>query len=152
MYVFKDLQSLLDMSVKWEKELKDLYDVAELGVKHPKSRELINFLLGKQTKILAVLTDIDVGKYGSDEFVKFAPENHTEKLIPVSELNKNSEPDQIIQLIKRYESRLKDYYRDVADNLVTEGQKELFESLVTLKNIQLEALDNFIREHINQAV
>lgn len=152
MYVFKDLQSLLDVSVKWEKELKDLYDVAELGVKHPKSKELISFLLGKQTRILEVLTDIDVEKFGEDEFVKYAPENHTEKLIPVHELNKNSEPDEIIRLIKQYESKLRTYYGDIADHLMSEGQKELFQSLVTLKDVQLEALDNFIREHINQAV
>ena len=152
MYFFKDLQSLLDVSVKWEKELKDLYDVAALGVKHSKSKELIQFLLSKQTKILEVLVNIDVHKYGKDEFVQFTPEDHTENLIPQHEFKKTSEPDQIIKLIKTYESRLKGYYSDIADHLVSENQKDLFLSLVTLKNAQLEALDNFIREHINQVV
>lgn len=152
MYVFKDLQSLLDVSVKWERELKDLYDVAHLGVKHKKSKELIDFLLNKQVRILDVLSHINVEDYGEDEFVKYAPENHTEKLIPIHELNKKSEPYEIIQFIKQYEDKLQGYYRDIADHLISEGQKELFQSLVTLKEVQLEALDNFIREHINQAV
>lgn len=152
MFAFKDLQSLLDISVKWEKELKDLYDVAELGIKSGKSRELVQFLLGKQTKILDILTDLDVNKYGGDEFVKYTPEDHTEKLIPHHEIKRDSEPDEIIRLIKNYEDKLRGYYRDIADNLVSENQKELFQSLVTLKDVQLEALNNFIREHINQAV
>lgn len=152
MYVYKDLQSLLDVSVNWEKELKDLYDVAALGIKHKKSKELIEFLLMKQTKILTVLVELDVHKYGEDEFIKFTPENHTEKLIPQQELKSSSEPDEIIKMIIKYESQLKDYYRDIADHLVSENQKELFQSLVTLKEVQLEALNNFIREHIKRVV
>lgn len=152
MYVYKDLQSLLDVSVKWEKELKDLYDVAQLGVLHKKSKELIQFLLTKQTRILEVLVNIDVNNFGGDEFIKYTPEDHTEKLIPSQDLHKASEPDEIINLIKTYESRLKTYYEDIADHLVSMSQKELFQSLVTLKDVQLEALNNFIREHINQVV
>lgn len=152
MYVYKDLQSLLDVSVNWEKELKDLYDVAQLGIKHKKSKELIEFLLAKQTRILSVLVNLDVHKYGGDEFIKFTPENHTEKLIPQQELTGLSKPDEIIKMIKMYESQLKNYYKEIADHLLSENQRELFQSLVTLKEVQLEALDNFIREHINQVV
>jgi len=152
MYAYKDLQSLLDVSVKWEKELKNFYDVADLGIKHKKSKELIQFLLGKQTKILDVLVNIDVNNFGGDEFIKYTPENHTEMLIPRHELKRSSEPDEIIKMIKNYELRIKEYYADIADHLVSENQKELFQSLVTLKEVQLEALNNFIREHINQVV
>ena len=152
MYAIKDLQTLLDISIKWEKQLKDLYEVAEIGVKNRKSKELIQYLLAKQTSIVEVLTDIDVHKYGQDEFVMYTPENHTEDLIPQHELTSKSEPETIIKLIKSYEVRLEAYYSDIADHLVSDSQKELFQSLVTLKEAQLEALNNFIREHLKQAI
>jgi|GEM_PF-1182067 len=147
MYAFNDLQSLLDVSVKWEKELKDLYEVAELGVKNKKSKELIQFLLTKQTRILDVLKNIDVRKYGQDEFVQFTQENHTEELIPSHEISKNTEPDKIIDLIKKFETKLEEYYSKIADHLVSESQKELFSSLVVLKEAQLEAIDNYMKQH-----
>lgn len=152
MYVFKDLQSLLNVSVKWEKELKDLYDVAALGVRHPKSKELVTWLLEKQEKVLSILSDIDVKRYGKGEFVKYTRENHTEDLIPRRELNRDSSPGEIIEYIREYERGLKDYYREIAGHLVDKGQKELFESLETLKDTQLEALENFIREQLNLTV
>lgn len=150
MFAFKDLQSLLDISIKWEKQLKDLYDVAEIGIRKEKSKELIQYLLKKQTAILDVLINIDVNKYGRGEFIKFTPEDHTEELIPQHEITGNTEPDRIISLIKTYESRLKHFYMDISDQLVSTNQKELFDSLVTLKEAQLEALDNYIRQHVHK--
>ncbi|MDA3810052.1 MAG: hypothetical protein PF518_06915 [Spirochaetaceae bacterium] len=149
MYAYKDLQSLLNISVKWEKGLKDLYEVAELGIKNKDSKDLIQFLLSKQNNILDVIVNIDIHKFGQDEFVKFTPENHTEELIPQHEISKNTEPDKILFLIKSYESKLEEYYKDISDHLVSKSQKELFDSLVTLKHVQLEAIENYMKRHVN---
>ena len=152
MYTYKDLQSLLDISVKWEKDLKDLYEVAELGIKNKKSKELVQFLLAKQTSMHEILTNIDVNNFGHDEFIMYTPEDHTEDLIPQHDINSQTEPDEIIGMIRDYEAKLKGYYKDIADHLISDSQKELFISLVTLKDAQLEAIDNYMRNHFKPVV
>ncbi len=147
MLAYKELDDVLKLTIKWEEELKDLYDVALYGIRDTKSKELISFLHKKQTSNLEILEKLDIRDYGPVEWLKFAADYHIEDLIPAHDLTKDSRAEDIFQKINLYESKLKDFYIEIADLLVSERQQELFTSLSVFKNSQIEALSNFMKHH-----
>ena len=47
---YRDLQDILTLTAGWEKELKDLYDVAEIALRDEKSRKVVALLRDKLVK------------------------------------------------------------------------------------------------------
>ena len=144
MQTFRDLDQLFKTTVKWEQEIKDLYDIATYGVKNEQSKELVSFLKQNQQKHLEVLKNLKLKDYGPIEWVQFAEDSHAEAEIPVHTIGKDTPPLEIFRNVLRYEEKLKDYYMKVAKALVSESQTDLFESLSQFKENQVEMISNFI--------
>lgn len=57
---------------------------------------------------------------------------------------RNSTPQEIIAHILEYEEKLKKFYFSIFNLLVTEKQKELFDSLVKFKARQISEIENLL--------
>ena len=90
MQTFRDLDQIFKMTINWEQEIKDLYDIAVYGVKNEQSKELVNFLKQNQQKHMKVLNNLNLNDYGPIEWVQFAEDSHTEAEIPVHTIGKNT--------------------------------------------------------------
>ncbi len=71
MLSFKKLEDILGTTVKWELQMQDLYDVAEIGLKTKEAKELPAFLKESHVKHLKILQKLEVKKYGPDEWINF---------------------------------------------------------------------------------
>ena len=78
MQTFRDLDQIFKMTVKWEQEIKDLYDIAAYGVKNKQSKELVSFLKQNQKAHMEVLNNLNLKDYGPIEWIQFAEDSHTE--------------------------------------------------------------------------
>ena len=139
---YKSLQELLKKSVVWEQHLQDLYDVAGLGLKDERSRELVGKLRDQQKSNIEILSEIDVEKYGPGEWVRFSIDYHEDKLIPRKTIKRDSSPAEILDSITDYEQKLKNYYQAVLDSLRSREQKELFQSLVRFRDQRIKQIES----------
>ena len=147
MQTFRDLDQIFKMTINWEQEIKDLYDIAAYGVKNEQSKELVNFLKQNQQKHMKVLNNLNLNDYGSIEYVQFAKDSHVEDEIPVHAINKDTPPLEIFRNVIKYEEKLNNFYAKIAGALVSESQTELFESLAQFKENQVEYIKNFIKRN-----
>jgi len=134
---YRDLQEILNLTVAWEKELKDLYDVAEVALRDERSRKAVALLRDRLVRNLKVLEAVDVEKYGKTEWVRYSLDFRTEELIPKTRLRKDSTPREIFERILECEEKLKDFYSTIRDLLVSREQGELFDSLVAFRVAQI---------------
>ena len=141
---YRDLQDILTLTAGWEKELKDLYDVAEIALRDEKSRKVVALLRDNLVKNLAVLERVDVAKYGKMEWVRYAVDLRTEDIIPKTKLKKDSTPKEIFDQILECEEKLKDFYSNIRDLLSSSEQQELFDSLVTFKVGQIIEIKSYV--------
>ena len=137
MVSYKDLKSLFEMTLEWEKQLSDFYDVAEYALKKKETQLTIVLLKENHENNLKILREIDVESFGKDEWLKYVPDYSVKDLIPIGKITRKSNPDEIIDSILEYEERIKDFYSFVAQKIVSRDEKELFESLVSFKNAQI---------------
>ena len=145
MIAYKELKDVLQRTVVWERKLNDLYDVASFGLANDDSKKLIAFLKDRQESNLEVLEGIDVKSYGPSEWVRFAADYREEELIPTKGITRESSPEQILYTILEYEEKLRDFYRMIADHVVSELQRDLFDSLSRFKEEQTNRIRNFAR-------
>ncbi len=147
MKTFRDLDQIFKMTVKWEQEIKDLYDIAAYGVKNEQSKELVNFLKKNQNAHMEILNNLNLKDYGSIEYVQFSFGLHVAEEIPVHTITKDTPPLEIFKNVLKYEKKVKDFYTKVAVELVSENQTELFDSLAQFKENQIEYINNFIKRN-----
>ena len=138
MIAFKNVAEILDKSLTWEQELKDLYDVAEFAMKSDESRKTVALLRDNLEKKLAVLKKVDPADHGSAEWVRYAADYNDKDLINAESITRDSAPEEILSHIVTYQERLRDFYGRIAENLVSRDQRELFESLAAFKSEQIE--------------
>ena len=145
MIAYKSLQEVLDKTVRWERKLNDLYDVAQIGVKKEESKKLVSFLKDRQEANLEVLEGIDVKKFGPGEWIQFAGDYREEELIPTHQIHRDSTADEILKTILEYEGKLKSFYAAIADHVTSGAQQDLFDSLKRFKEEQSNRIKNFVR-------
>jgi hypothetical protein len=134
---YQDLQEVLNLTVGWEKELKDLYDVAEIALRDERSRKAVAILRDRLVRNLKVLEAVDVQKYGKTEWVRYSLDFRMEELIPKTRLKRDSTPMEIFECILECEEKLKDFYSTIRDLLVSRQQGELFDSLIAFRVAQI---------------
>ncbi len=142
MLAFKNLKDILKVSVNWEKKLKDLYDVAEFGLSNQKSKEVIIELNKRHINNLEIMQNLDVEKYGLNEWVRYASSYREDEIIPKREIKRDSTPEEIFSMLIECMTKIKDVYSSIATILITEKQKELFSSLVQFKENQIKEIIN----------
>ncbi len=142
MLAFKNLKDILKVSVNWEKKLKDLYDVAEFGLSNQKSKEIIIELNKRHVNKLEIMQNLDVEKYGLNEWVRYASTYREDEIIPKHEIKRDSKPEEIFSVLVECMSKIKEVYSSIATILITEKQKELFSSLVQFKENQIKEIIN----------
>ncbi len=140
MIAFKDLKDILKITLKWERKLKDFYDVAEIALSNEESRHAVALLRSKLLEKLEILEGIDLNNYGKTEWVRYAPDYKSDELIPVGIIQRNSTPEEIFSHLLGYDQKLKGIYASISANLISRTQKELFESLADFKNEQIEEI------------
>ena len=144
MVVFQDLNSLLEIIIKWEIKLKDFYDVAEIALKSKESKNVIVVLRENHVNNLQIIKDIHVEDYGKNEIIRNVPDYHDKELIPIGKIKRDSTPKDIIKNIFEYESKLKEFYAKISENIITRNQKELFNSFVMFKERQIFEIKQFM--------
>lgn len=137
MVVFQDLNSLLEIIIKWENKLKDFYDVAEIALKSKESKNVIVVLRENHVNNLQIIKDIHVEDYGKNEIIRNVPDYHDKELIPIGKIKRYSTPKDIVKYILEYEEKLREFYASISENIITRNQKELFDSLVIFKGRQI---------------
>jgi rubrerythrin len=149
MLSFKKLEEILGTTVTWEQQMKDLYDVAELGLKTEESKKLLAFLKESHQKHLKVLLHLNVNDYGPDEWIKFTADFGVIHQIPQHQITRDSTAEEIFNKVKSYEESLQSVYQRVSEHTVSESQTELFSSLALMKGNQLSAIKNFMESYFN---
>ena len=134
---YEDLQEILNLTVGWEKDLKDLYDVAEVALRDERSRKAVALLRDRLVRNLKVLEAVDVQKFGKTEWVRYSLDFRTEDIIPKTRLRKDSPPREVFERILECEEKLRDFYSTIRDLLVSREQGELFDSLVAFQVAQI---------------
>ena len=148
MISFQSIKDVLKKTIAWERELSDLLDVAQLGVKNEESKELIRLLAERQKENLGVVSKIDPQRYGNVEWVRYASAYRDEELIPKKVIRRDTPPKEILEHIRTYEKRLAQFYSWIAEALVTDSQKELFQSLATFKGRQAAETEDLLAQTI----
>ncbi len=149
MISFTKLEDILSTTIQWEEQMRDLYDVAELGLKTRESKELLAFLKETHQKNLDILQNIKVKDYGPDEWIKFTADFGVLQQIPQHQITRNSTVEEIFKKVKSYEESLQSVYQRVSEHTVSESQTELFLSLALMKGNQLSAIMNFMESYFN---
>ena len=149
MISFKKLEDILATTVEWEHQMKDLYDVAELGLKTKEAKELLSFLQENHKKNLDIIKNVRVKDYGPNEWVKFTADFSVLQQIPKHQITKKSTAKEIFNKVRSYEESLQSFYQRVSEHTVSESQRELFASLALMKNNQLSSISNFIDSYFN---
>ncbi len=141
---YEELQDVLNRAIGWEKELKDLYDVAEIALRDERSRRLVGILRDRLVKNLEVLGSVDVERYGKTEWVRYSFDFRTDDIVPKTRLKKDSPPKEVFERILESEEKLRDFYATIRDMLISSGQQELFSSLVTFKTGQIIEIKDYM--------
>ena len=134
---YKDLRSLLNLIVEWEKKLADFYDVAEYALRKKESLITVKILKENHDNNMKVLESIDVEEFGNDEWIKYTPDFNVHDIMPIGKISRDASPDEIIHSILEFEEKVKEYYEKIADKIITSQEKDLFDSLVSFKNTQI---------------
>jgi hypothetical protein len=144
---FKNLKEILDITVRWEKSLKDFYDVAEFALRNKKSKEVIDLLRSNLVVRLEILQNINLDDYGKTGWVRYAPDYKDESLIPIKTISRDANPQEIFTRILEYVKKLKSFYQTISSKLVAAKQKELFDSLVQFKEDQIYEINRFMESY-----
>jgi rubrerythrin len=147
MISYRDLKEILQTTVRWERQLKDLYDVAEFGVKDQAARKIILELRENHLNRLEILENVNVEDFGKVEWIKYAVGYRDEEIVPKKRITRHSSPPEIAKQILEYEEKLMSFYRSIHDSLKTETQKELFASLVKFKEIQISNIRGIVADY-----
>ena len=147
MPAFQDLRDIYRQAVHWEKELSDLYDVAEIGLKRPESKALIRELVNEHKEKLQILEKVKIDDFGHTEWVKYPPQFDEDEMVPKRGMAKQTSPEEILQLILGFQNRQQTFYQALHDKLVASGLKDLFASLVTFKRNQADGIRNLMERH-----
>ena len=144
MVSFKDLKTLLEIIIDWENKLTDFYDVAEIALREKESKKILAFLRENHVTNLKIIKDINLEEYGKDEWIKYAPDYRVKDLIPIGKIKRDSSPKEIFKNILEYEEKIKAFYSSISEKIISREAKELFDSLVKLKNRQIFELRSFL--------
>jgi hypothetical protein len=147
MKAYNDVNELVQRAVSWEQKLKDLYDVAELGVKDAEAKKIVAMLRDKVAEKLEVLKHVNAAKYGKPEWIQFPPRFSEKGMLPKKAVTRDSKPMDIFNQLLIFEGKLKDFYASILGQLKTENQKDLFQSLVTFKEEQIHEIERIMGKY-----
>ena len=144
MISFKSLDDILRITLQWEQRLGDFYDVAEIAMQNEESKRVVALLRNKLTEKLRVLESIDLNKFGKTEWIRYAPDYKEDELFSTGKIQRQSSPQEIFTHLANYEEKLKNVYARIAESLIAQTQKELFESLAQFKGEQIEEINRLM--------
>ena len=147
MISFKNLQDILQITLKWETKLRDFYDVAELAMRNDDSKRVVALLKDRLSAKMDVLQNIDMKKFGTTEWIRYLPDYKDEDLIPVGAIRRESSPDELFTHLLGYEEKLRIVYSRIGETLINQRQKELFESLAQFKGEQIEEIKRLMAHY-----
>ncbi len=137
MIAFKNLKDILRITLDWERSLKDFYDVAEFALRNEDAKKAVRMLREELLEKLEILKGIKVESFGKSAWIRFALDYKIEDLIPKDKIRRGAEAREIFTHLVSYEEKLANIYSRIAETLVPQGQKELFESLARFKEEQI---------------
>jgi len=140
MLAYQNLKDIIVKAIAWETELKGFYEVAEVALRNPESRKLVVVLGEKLAERLRILKELDVRKFGNVEWVRFASVYRDDEMVPKKTISRDSGPDEIFNAILSVDEKLQRFYEELARNLVSRSQKDLFQSLALFKSEQIESI------------
>src|SRR3972149_3662349 len=140
MLAYRNVKDIVQKAIQWESQLKGFYEVAEVALRNPVSRDLVMGLRQGLEERLRILEGLNVERHGAPEWMQFAPGVGMEELIRKNTVTRDSTPVEILASIVVCDEALQGFYRTVADLLVSRSLKELFESLVVFKTQQIESV------------
>jgi rubrerythrin len=138
------LDELLQMILQWERHLLYFYlDLADY-LKDARARRVAGVLLEEQEKVLHMLEAIDINDYKQVEFIKNAPDFHSETVIPRLEIPAEASALEVLGTGLHFEEKLEEYYLHLRDIVVYTKSKELLEMLIPFKMGQIKRIKSFM--------
>jgi len=137
MLIYHDLKELLEILITWEHKLTDFYDAAETGMKDTSCSGILEILRKNHEKNLLIMSDIHIEDYGKDKWIQWAPDYDFKHLLQLDVQANSCAIGDIIDSIMEFEEKMKSFYGSIAEKITTREEKELFESLVTFKGLQI---------------
>lgn len=147
MLAYRNVGEIIGKVIRWETALHGYYEVAEVALRNPESKTLVTVLRERLLERLRILKELDVKKFGSVEWVKFAPEMAEGDIVPKLAITRNSPPEEVLSAILATDERLERFYGDLAGNLVSRAQKDLFQSLAAFKAEQIQSIKGYMAQH-----
>ena len=137
MQIYHDLKELLDVLITWENKLTAFYDAAGTEMKDMSCSDILGILKKNHEKNLLILKDIHIEDYGKDEWIQWAPDYDLKHLLQLDLQANRCAVGEIISSIMEFEEKMKEFYSSIAEKITSREEKELFESLVTFKGLQI---------------
>ena len=144
MLAFRNLEDIVGKAIGWETALKGFYEVAEVAMRNPESKKLVVVLGEKLAERLRILKELDVKKFGSVEWVRFVSVYRDDEIVPKTAITRDSTPEEIFGVMLGVDEKLQRFYAELAGNLVSRSQKELFQSLALFKSEQIESIKGYM--------
>ena len=107
MIAFRDVKEIVKITVKWERKLKDFYDVVEVAVLREGSKQTVVMLRARLLEKLEILEGIDLNAFGNTEWIRYLPDVKENELIPVTGIRRESAPNEVFEHLLAYEEKLK---------------------------------------------
>ena len=134
---YHDLKELLEILITWEQKLTDFYNAAETEMKDMSCSDILVILRKNHEKNLRIISDILIEDYGKEKWIQWAPDYDLKHLLQFDLQANQCAVGEIINCIMEFEEKMKAFYSSIAEKITTRKEKELFESLVTFKEMQI---------------
>ncbi len=149
MAVFSDLKSLMAKAVTWENRLTEFYEQAEALAEFAGCKHVIAMLKEKHEQNLNIINGVNVEDFGRDEWVRGADDIDLDDILSFRDITPDTLGCDVARHIIDFETRFRDFYRSLADEIVTAEEKELFASLAIFKEKQIFEIKRCLENHKN---
>ena len=125
----------------WEGRLEDSYFMLKEFIDSGRSKQTILVLKRQQEKILLTLEHIPQDGYRKMESIKHLP---GENLVPDYEITASTCPREVFEKFLVCEENLEEYYQYLRNLFAATKLKELFDTLIQFKTIQIKEIKNYM--------
>ncbi len=137
MVVFRDLRSVLETVIVWEERLSAFFEGAAHELYDKECLQILAVLRERHEQCLAIVRGVRVENFGRDEWIRGAADPDIRDTLPAADDLGIMTRENIAVQVLEFETGLRDFYRAISEEIVTAEEKDLFESLASLKDKQI---------------
>lgn len=130
---YKSGEEIIKMALSWESKLSDYYEVAAYAVKNEKSREILRLLKNSLAERMEIIRRLGPECFERIEWIKNLPDQDGGMKIFLEGITRSSMPEDIFNHLLKFEERLRDFYKEIMENLKEGPGREFYENLYKFK-------------------